>query len=122
MNNLYEISVIICNYNHEKWLERTIRSLLQQQYIEQNEYEIIIVDDKSTDHSKEVLKKFKNFNNIKIIYNKKNIGLPSSINKAIKSSFGRYIVRVDSDDYVSKNFYFFKIFSFAQQRISSSCL
>ena len=107
MKNLFEISVIICNYNHEKWLERTLRSLIRQQYIEQNEYEIIIVDDHSSDHSRKVLKKFKNFNNIKIILNKKNIGLPSSINKAIKSSFGRYIVRVDSDDYVSKNFLFF---------------
>ena len=95
MNNLFEISVIICNYNHEKWIERTVRSLIKQQFIEQNEYEIIIVDDNSSDHSREVLKKFKNFNNIKILLTRKNIGLPASINKAIKSSFGRYIVRVD---------------------------
>jgi len=116
MDNLYEISIIICNYNHDKWIERAIRSLLHQQYIEKNEFEIIIVDDCSSDNSKEVLKKFKEFDNVKVIFNKKNIGLPSSINKAIKSSFGRYIVRVDSDDYVSRHFLFFLKFFLVNNR------
>ena len=107
MDNLYEISIIICNYNHDKWIERSIRSLLHQQHIQKNEFEIIIIDDCSFDNSEKVLKKFKKFDNVRLIFNKKNIGLSSSINKAIKSSYGRYIVRVDSDDYVSRNFLFF---------------
>jgi len=107
MDNLYEISIIICNYNHDKWIERSIRSLLHQQHIQKNEFEIIIIDDCSVDDSVKVLKKFKKFDNVRLIFNKKNIGLSSSINKAIKSSYGRYIVRVDSDDYVSRNFLFF---------------
>ncbi len=116
MDNLYEISIIICNYNHDKWIERAIRSLLHQQYIEKKEFEIIIVDDFSSDNSREVLKKFKGFDNVKVILNKKNIDLPSSINKAIKSSFGRYIVRVDSDDYVSRQFLFFLKFFLINNR------
>ena len=44
-NQSYEISIIISNFNHEKWIERTIRSLLHQQYIEQNDFEIIVIDD-----------------------------------------------------------------------------
>ena len=106
-NQSYEISIIISNFNHEKWIERTIRSLLHQQYIEQNDFEIIVIDDCSSDNSKVILEKFIDFSNVKIIYNDVNLGLPQSINKAIQNSIGRYIVRVDSDDYVSRKFLFF---------------
>jgi len=98
-----DISVIICSYNHGKWIERCLRSLLHQEFINQEEYEIILVDDKSTDYTKKVLKNFKN-ENLRFFENKKNLGLPNSINKAIKMSIGRYVVRVDSDDYVARNF------------------
>jgi glycosyltransferase involved in cell wall biosynthesis len=114
--NTYEISVIICNYNHEKWIERTIRSLLHQELINKEDFEIIIVDDCSNDNSKTILKKFDKFNNIQTIYNTKNIGLPASINKAIEKSYGRYIVRVDSDDYVSRKFLFFLKFFLEHNR------
>ena len=116
LNKSYEISVIISNFNHEKWIERTIRSLLHQQFLDQNDFEIIVVDDYSTDNSKAILKKFKNFSNVNIIYNDSNLGLPQSINKAIKNSFGRYIVRVDSDDYVSRKFLFFLKYFLEQNR------
>jgi glycosyltransferase involved in cell wall biosynthesis len=112
----YEISVIICNYNHDKWIERSVRSLLNQEMIGTDEFEIIIVDDFSTDNSKLILQKFEKTKNIQTIYNKKNLGLPNSINKAIKASFGRYIVRVDSDDYVSRKFLFFLKYFLEQNR------
>ena len=101
---LADISVIVCTYNHEKWIERCIRSLDNQILINKSDYEVIIVNDKSKDNTKKILKKFSKLNYIKIISNSKNIGLSKSINKAIKSSTGRYIVRVDSDDYVSRKF------------------
>lgn len=105
-----DISVIVCSYNHGKWIERCLRSLLHQKFIKQEEYEIILIDDKSTDFTKKVLKNFKN-DNLRFFANKKNLGLPSSINKAIKLSLGRYVVRVDSDDYVARNFlYLTKLF------------
>ena len=102
-----EISVIVCSFNHEKWIERCLRSLINQKIIKQDDYEILIVNDKSEDNTKKILKKYNNISNLKIINNSKNIGLPSSINKAIHKSSGRYIVRVDSDDYVDRYFLFF---------------
>ena len=102
--HLPEISVIVCTYNHEKWIERCIRSIKNQTEISQKEIEIIIINDFSKDNTNQILKNFKNVDNIKIINNKKNLGLPNSINKAIRLSLGRYIVRVDSDDYVSRKF------------------
>ena len=115
MNNL-EISVIISAFNHERWIERTIRSLLHQEFINLNDFEIIIVDDHSSDNTNIILSKYKEFENIKIINNKKNLGLPASINKAIVSSYGRYIVRVDSDDYVSRKFLFILKYFLEQNR------
>ena len=105
-----EISIIVCCYNHQKWIERCLRSILHQKYIKDSEYEVIIVDDNSTDKSYDIIKKF-NFLNFVILKNNKNIGLPLSINKGIKKAQGRYIVRVDSDDYVSRDFlYLTKLF------------
>ena len=105
-NNLIkvpDISVIVCCYNHEKWIERCLRSLLLQEHIKNSDYEVIIIDDFSKDNSLRVIKNFEH-ENIKIFRNNKNFGLPKSINKAIRIAKGRYIVRVDSDDYVSRNF------------------
>ena len=105
-----DISIIVCSYNHAKWVERCLRSLLHQDFVKKDEYEVILIDDRSTDITQDILKNFK-FENFKYFKNKKNIGLPESINKAIKLSLGRYIVRVDSDDYVVRNFlYLTKLF------------
>jgi glycosyltransferase involved in cell wall biosynthesis len=105
-----DISVIVCTYNHGKWIERCLRSLYHQEFVKQEEYEIILVDDKSVDFTQKVLKNLKR-DNLRIFTNKKNLGLSNSINKAIKLSLGRYIVRVDSDDYVARNFlYLTKLF------------
>lgn len=105
-NILPEISIIICNFNHAKWLERCLRSVINQELIAQDMFEIILVDDKSNDSSLDVIKNIKQSINFKLIKNSKNLGLPSSLNKAIKKSLGRYIVRIDSDDYVARNFLF----------------
>jgi glycosyltransferase involved in cell wall biosynthesis len=84
-------------------LKDVLRSLLLQEHINNFEYEVIIIDDFSKDNSLKVIKNF-HHENIKIFKNNKNLGLPKSINKAIRLAKGRYIVRVDSDDYVSRNF------------------
>ncbi len=110
-NNLPEISIIICNFNHAKWLERCLRSITNQELIDQSMYEIILVDDKSNDSSLKVIQNLKKSIDFKLIKNNSNIGLPKSLNKAIKVSLGRYIVRIDSDDYVARNFlYLSKLF------------
>jgi len=96
------ISVLVPVYNQEKYIGRCIRSLLDQK-LDSKKYEIIIINDGSDDRSNYALNLFKG-NNIKLINNEKNKGLPYSLNKGIKESSGNYIVRVDSDDYVNSNY------------------
>jgi len=98
-----DVSVVVCTYNHGKWIERCLRSLLNQDFVKRQEYEVIIIDDCSKDYTQKVLKNFK-FKNFRFFKNNKNIGLPKSLNKAIKLSLGKYVVRVDSDDFVRRNF------------------
>ena len=68
---LPSISVIVSLYNHEKWIERCLRSLINQKIIKKNSFEIIVVNDNSKDGSLKILSKFKKINNIRIINNKK---------------------------------------------------
>ena len=99
-----DISVIVCAYNHEKWIERCIRSIINQVNIKKDKWELIIINDNSKDSSKEILKQYKSIDNIHIITNKRNLGLPKSLNIGLKKAKGRYITRVDSDDYVARNY------------------
>ncbi len=95
------ISVIVPTYNRGNFVSRCLRSLLLQS-LPKSQYEIILVDDSSTDNTSKILDKFNT--RIKIIKNKKNMGLPYSLNVGIKSSLGRFIIRVDSDDYVHTDY------------------
>ena len=95
------ISVVIPVYNQEKYIERCLRSVLNQN-IEKDTYEIIVVNDGSTDNSLKILNKYSNV--INLINSEYNKGLPAALNKAIQSCKSKYVVRVDSDDYVNNNF------------------
>ncbi len=95
-------SIIITNYNYGKFSERCIRSCLSQDF-DKSKYEIIFVDDKSSDDSERIIKKFKKYENFIFIKNKKNLGVAGSSNVGIIKSKGEFIVRVDSDDYISKD-------------------
>ena len=97
-----KISVIVAVYNTEKYVERCLNSLLNQTY--QN-LEIIVVEDGSTDNSKEVLKKYSHNDKVKLIYNKKNSGLSYSRNVGLENATGSYIGYIDSDDYVDLDYY-----------------
>ena len=104
-----KLSIIITNYNNGKYISKCIRSIYdQKKYF--SKINLIIVDDCSNDNSLDIIQKFLKFKNIKLIKNKKNLGLVKSCNKAIKISKTDFIIRVDADDYVSKNFikYFLK--------------
>lgn len=78
-----------------------MRSILSQN-INRGDFEVIVIDDGSKDGSLKIIQSFGN--EIILIKNKTNRGLPYSINRGIKKSRGKYIVRLDSDDYVNKNF------------------
>jgi len=96
-----EISAIITNYNYGRFLPRAIRSLINQSY-GKDEYEIIVIDDCSTDNSREVIQAFEG--HIRPILNETNLGLAATCNKAIREALGKYVVRVDADDYVAADF------------------
>jgi len=95
------ISIIVPVYNQKKYIGRCIRSILSQS-IDKKFYEIIAINDGSTDKTDLALQLFKK--DVKIISNKKNQGLPKALNSGIKKSKGNYIIRVDADDYVNKDF------------------
>ena len=101
MSKLKKISVIIPVYNQERYLARCLHSILSQTFNDDH-FEVIVINDASTDSTPFVLEQFKK--NIKIINNKQNIGLPGSLNLGIKNSNAQYIVRLDSDDYVNDKF------------------
>ena len=90
-------SIIMCVYNLEKLVSVSIESVLNQKF---DNYEMIIVNDGSKDGTLNVLKEYEKKSNgkIKIINNKKNVGLSTSRNKAIAQAKGEYIVHLDGDD------------------------
>jgi len=91
-----ESSIIMSTYNHEKSLIQSINSILSQKY---EDFEFLILNDNSTDGTKEVLDKFKKKDSrIKVLNNYKNLGLTKSLNILIKESKGSLIFRQDSDD------------------------
>lgn len=102
MSNL-SVSVIIPVYNQEKWIGRCLRSILNQT-MDRLKYELIVINDGSSDRSGYALNLFKD--EITLIDNKDNKGLPSALNDGIKASRSHYIVRLDADDYVNENFLF----------------
>lgn len=99
MKNKDLITVYVVNYNYGKYIDRCIGSILKQTY---KNIELIIIDDGSTDNSKETLQKYKNIKKIKIIY-QKNKGLNITNNIATKLSTGKYIIRVDADDWLRED-------------------
>lgn len=95
-----EISIIITNFNYDKYLARAIRSAVNQSF-DYNEREILVIDDFSVDNSRQIIESLSG--HIKSIYNKSNLGLAASCNRAIRSALGKYVVRLDADDFVHKD-------------------
>lgn len=98
-----KISIIMPVYNTEKYLKKSIESILNQTY--QN-IELIIIDDCSTDNSKNIIINYKtSHNNIIIIENKKHHGAGFCRNQGIKKATGEYIGFIDSDDFIPTDYY-----------------
>lgn len=95
------ISVIMPVYNSSQYLEEAIQSVVNQNY---QHWELICVDDGSTDNSLEIIERYRNENiNIKI-YSQKNSGPAQARKLAISESKGEYICYLDSDDVYSENY------------------
>ena len=96
IKNSNKISVLMSVYNSEKTITNSINSILNQSY---TNFELLIVNDASTDSTIEICKNFENLDNrIQIYNNKKNIGLTKSLNYLIPFTTGDYIARQDADD------------------------
>lgn len=95
-----KFSIIIPIYNTSKYITECVDSILKQTY---KNYEIILINDGSTDNSLEIINKlYKKLKNVKII-DKKNTGVSDSRNIGIKRAIGEWIIFVDSDDWLDAN-------------------
>lgn len=95
---MIKYSFIVPVYNTEKYLKKCLDSLVNQTY---KDFEIIVVNDGSTDKSSNIISKYqKKYKNI-IVIDKENEGLSMARNRGVQKSSGKYIIFVDSDDYVS---------------------
>lgn len=95
------ISIIVPVYNCEKYISKLVDSINNQTY--QN-FELFLIDDGSTDNTSLVLQKLKSSNErIKVIF-KKNSGVSDTRNYGLKIANGKYIIFLDADDYVEKNY------------------
>ena len=89
-------------YNVEKYIDKCIQSILLQS-INQNDFEIILVDDKSTDNTLKSVEKWLDHDNIKLIKKESNTGLSDTRNKGLAIAEGDYVLFIDSDDYIEKS-------------------
>jgi glycosyltransferase involved in cell wall biosynthesis len=95
MTSNIEVSVLIPTYNYAHFLDETIQSVLNQTY---NDYEVIIVDNKSTDDTVEVVEKYLSDTRIHFYQNDSNLGLTGNWNKCLEFAKGDYIKFLCADD------------------------
>lgn len=96
------ISVVVPCYNIENYIEKTIKSVLNQTY---SDYELLLVNDGSTDKTLKFLKKYENLDKRINIIDKKNGGVSSARNSGIEKSKGEYIYFLDGDDTIEEDFF-----------------
>lgn len=97
-----KISIIVPVYNTSKFLEKCIRSIMEQSL---KDIEIICINDGSKDNSLEILKKLKTEDNRIILINKKNEGVSKARNIAINIAKGKYCLNIDSDDWIEQGYF-----------------
>lgn len=98
MNDL--ISIIVPVYNVEKYLEKCVKTLMEQSY---KNIEIILVDDGSTDSSGKLVDRLANNDARITVVHKKNAGLGMARNTGLDYATGKYVAFIDSDDYTDVN-------------------
>src|SRR5215469_12732659 len=96
------VSVIVPNYNHARYLRQRIESVLGQKY---QDFEVILLDDCSTDNSREILESYRNDPKVRVVFNATNSGnVFKQWNKGVRMAGGRYVWIAESDDYADAGF------------------
>ncbi len=103
--------IIVPCFNTEKYIENTLKSIFAQTY---KYFNIYLIDDKSTDSTLEVLNKYNQIPNVKIISNKTNLGKYMSINSIIDNLKSDYFLMLDSDDIIIKTRLIYDLIAFEQ--------
>ena len=89
------VSFVVLSYNYARFIGETIRSMLQQRG--GHDFEIIVVDDASTDHSHDVISAFRD-QRIRYLRHDRNLGHAATVTDGLRAARGRYLARIDSDD------------------------
>ncbi|MCO4483720.1 glycosyltransferase family 2 protein [Streptococcus infantarius] len=94
-----KVSIICTNYNKEAWIEEAIKGFLNQKC--DFDYEIILVDDASSDHSPQIIERYANQypDKIKAVFHQENLGITKTWLDICQLAQGDYIARCDGDDY-----------------------
>jgi glycosyltransferase involved in cell wall biosynthesis len=103
MNDQIIVSVIIPNFNYGHYINECVESVINSDF-DHSKFEIVIIDDASTDNSRELISKLKKDSTVQItlIKNRVNLGLAKSRNKGIRKAKGNYLFFLDSDNYIEK--------------------
>ncbi len=111
-SNNIQISVVIPMRNAEKYIEKTLLNILQQQKIN---FEIIVVDDKSTDQSANIVKSFGD--NRIILINGLGLGIAEALNVGYKHTNSEIIVRCDADDFICPDDRLYRQYTFLNNNV-----
>lgn len=95
------VSVIVTNHNYSRYIGKALRSLLDQS-LRPEDYEIIVIDDNSSDISAKLLEAYTD--SIRLIRSDESVGNLALCNEGFRRASGQFLVRVDADDYVNRNF------------------
>lgn len=95
------VSIVVPIYNQEKYLRKSIPCLLQQKY---NNIQVVLVNDGSTDQSKDIIVEYASVDKRIKVVDKKNGGLVDATIEGVRASNGEYIAFLDPDDYVGDDF------------------
>ncbi|UII76124.1 glycosyltransferase [Flagellimonas sp. HMM57] len=97
-----KISIIIPAYNLERYIYNCLKSVLDQD-LDVKEYEVLIINDGSTDKTGEIVREIISHNKHLLLFERKNQGVSSARNLGIEKAKGKYILFVDGDDWLEKN-------------------
>lgn len=96
-----DFSVLIPAYNVEKYIDKCLQSILNQSFIN---FEVIIIDDGSTDGTLKICKKYESLDNRIKVFHQLNMGIIETRNRLIELANGNWVVFIDADDYINKNY------------------